>query len=237
MIIILGDSWGLGEWGRDESGHCLTGPGIAQYFSLQDPSRVINLSEGGSSNSLQLEYFKQFLIQFKPFKGDVIYWIVSDPLRCVDSFEEFCSESGTLEYLIQKKITDFISRVNDIVEQYDNINCVRLIGGLCDLNNIDVTEYKKIEMTVPSWCKLLASEYITSPYCTDRLAELGEAVKKYNPKLLEEWQQISTQTLVKRDSFDKLITQQGLSNDGYHPNRYGHKKLRDFLYPKFANKS
>lgn len=234
MIVILGDSWGIGEWGTDpktQESCSLTGPGIGQYCSLH--GKVINLSEGGCSNTDQLEYFKNLLNKFKPDYEDVFYWIVTDPVRCFgnkDKLSQLFHNQPTLEIAIRSALNSFLQNINNVAQQQDiKIN---LIGGMCDLDTVDVTNYSNLTIRVPSWGKLLDNDYASSIFHAQYMAELGKIVKDTRPDLLDEWHLITDLTIKKQNSLTQL-SNNNLSNDSSHPNRYAHRILRDLLYPEY----
>ena len=231
MIIIMGCSWGVGEWGTNNE---LTGPGIGQYFSLH--GKVINLSEGGSSNTRQLNYLKDLLCKFTPGVDDTFYWIITDPVRCYidsDTLDQILSDHTSIKTVIESKLDTVLKEINQVAIDH-NIH-INLIGGLCDLDTVDVSNYKKLTITVPSWGKLLDSAYSSSLYCDDYMEELGTIIRPFGSQVVDEWQQVSDQALQKRASMYRLFDNK-LSNDKYHPNRHAHKILRDFLAPEFHNK-
>jgi hypothetical protein len=236
MIIILGDSWGMGEWGVDPRTKetALTGPGIGQYFSLHD--KVINLSEGGSTNTAQVQWLLELLAKFKPDTGDTFYWIVTDPLRCLKQNNILASKFdnvNSIEQTVRDELDLFFDQINAIgILHKITFN---LIGGRCDLNDINLERFTNLKVIVPSWGQLLDSSYCTSIYCEDYLSDLGKILRKQRPNLIEEWNKISNAALEKRKSIDKL-RQKGFINDQIHPNRYAHIKLRNFLAPEYSHK-
>ena len=237
MIIILGDSWGVGEWGTDPTTQqpcCLTGPGIGQYCSLH--GKVINLSEGGCSNTDQLEYLKELLDKFKPDHNDVFYWIVTDPVRCFankDKLAQLLHDQPTLETAIRSALDSFLHNINSLAQQH-NIK-INLIGGVCDLDTVDMSKYGKLTIAVPSWGKLLDNTYASSIFDAKHLIKLGQIIKDTRPDLLDEWHSITDIAITKENSLAQLHNN-NLSNDSCHPNRYGHKILRDLLYPRYRYK-
>lgn len=227
----MGCSWGVGEWGTNG----LSGPGIGQYFSLH--SKVINLSEGGSSNTRQMNHFKDLLCKFTPGVDDTFYWIITDPVRCyIDSntLDRILSDHNSIETSIKSALDRVFQEMNQVATDH-NIH-INLIGGLCDLDTVDVSNYKKLTIVVPSWGKLLDSTYSSSLYCDDHMEKLGTIIRPFGSQVVNEWQQISDLALQKRDSMYRLFDNKLLSEDKYHPNRHAHKILRDFLAPEFHDK-
>lgn len=236
MIIIMGDSWGMGEWGIDPRSKqaSITGPGIGQYFSLHD--KVINLSEGGSTNTAQTTWLMELLAKYTPDASDSFYWIVTDPLRCLTQqkiLDSKFSNAVTIEQTVRAELDSFFDQINAIGILYKIT--FNLIGGRCDLNDVDLTPYTNLKIAVPSWGQLLDQTYATSIYCEDYLGDLGTVLHKHRPDLLAEWTVISDTALAKRKSIDRLKLK-GFINDEIHPNRYAHIELRNFLAPEYAHK-
>jgi len=237
VIVILGDSWGVGEWGTDPKTQqtcCLTGPGIGQYCSLHD--QVINLSSGGCTNTDQLIHFKNLLEKFTPDHTDVFYWIVTDPVRCFankDRLDQLLHNQQSLETAIRSALDSFLRNINDIAQQH-NIK-INLIGGVCDLDTVNISKYSKLTILVPSWGKLLDNTYASSIFYAKHMIELGQIIKNTRPDLVNEWHSITDTAIKKENSWAQLVDNK-LSDDSFHPNRYGHKILRDLLYPRYRYK-
>ena len=228
MIIITGDSWGVGEWGVDENNqYCLTGPGIGQYFGFHDS--VINLSYAGNDNERSLDTLENLLTQFTPTNKDEFYWIVTDPQRSV-TIDQFLDTRTTLYDQLLESLNNSFIRADKIATAH-NIQ-IKLIGGLCDIEPSWVEQFSNLKLVVPSWGKLINEKYSTYIGFSsgDRWATLGIVIKSRAPHLLEEWMNLADQIKQKSKSISDL---QG-SGFGYHdthPSRYGHRMLRDFLCP------
>jgi hypothetical protein len=227
FVIISGDSWGVGEWGSDSSGVVLTGPGIGQYFSLH--CKVINLSEGGCGNYDSFLYLRTFLKKYKPDKYDIFYFIVTDPTRDPGCFDDL---SQGIEQAVRLQLDSVLKKLNNLANSH-NIQ-INLIGGCCDLDTVDITSYNNLKIIVPSWGKLIDDTYPTSIFWGDGLRSI-DTNKLDRDELKEEWTKIADLTLKKEATFKKWC-QSELSYDGWHPNRYGHRILRDFLCPGYEHK-
>ena len=229
MNIISGDSWGIGEWGDapDTNDTILTGPGIVQYFNLN--RGVVSLSQGGWGNQQSVAYLAEFLNKFKPDLQDVFYFIVTDPCRDPNCFDNL---SCGIEQAIRTTIDEALNKLN-ILAMAHSIR-VNLIGGICDLDTVDISAYKHLTILVPSWGSLLDTEYAPSIFWSDGLRKLGLA-HVAQPELKEEWVNIVDLSIKKRKCFDRW-RETGWSADGAHPSRHGHRVLRDFLFPGFEHK-
>jgi hypothetical protein len=224
MIIILGDSWGVGEWGLDKNEFCLVGPGIGQYISLHDT--VINLSLGSGSNTQSLNRFELLLEKYQLDKSDTVYWIVTDPLRCADDTDLKFSE--TIESKVKFFLDQCLSRANLIGKKHQIV--INLIGGLCDVDDIDISNYKWLNISVPSWGMLIDKNYNSSLYCLSTKWKLiGDLADSSIKK--SEWFNLTKLCKAKRKSMKNIFP-----TDHHHPDRYGHIILRNYLYPEWQHK-
>ena len=222
MIIIMGDSWGVGEWSSDKDrGLCLSGPGIGQLFSLH--GKVINFSQGGANNFEQQQEFERLLAKFKPNNEDLFYWIITDPLRNIAP-NVLLETASSIESAAQELLNSFFNNINFIATSH-NIT-IRLIGGLCDLEPIS---YSNLKVVVPSWCKMINANHTSSIFVDDTILELAPYITAHRPDLKHEWTDIAKTVLDKRQSFDYLESC-GMFQCN-HPTVLAHKLLRDFLSP------
>jgi hypothetical protein len=229
MIIIVGDSWGVGEWGIENNEYSLTGPGLGQYLMLHD--QVVNLSQPGSSNSQALFRLDQFLNSYHCGEHDTFYWIVTDPQREITDVAKISDWDIGLEQKIQNILLELLDQANTIAIKHDiNLN---LIGGLCDLNTDWCNFYSNLNISVPSWTKFINSNHPESILwgCNNQWINLGEFIKQHCPTLLEEWLRLSDLIVKKEKSL--WLT---YKNRDYHPDRSAHIKLRNYLYPEHSNR-
>lgn len=222
MIIIVGDSWGVGEW--DENSN-LGGPGFGQYLMIYD--QVINLSTPGGSNTGSIDRLENFLSKFRTDKQDVVYWIITDPSRCATI--EFFLQSKSLLDAAKSLLHRIFDRANRLAKKY-NIQ-IYLIGGCCDLDNIDTSNWSNLHIKIPSWTRLIDPECNSTLITEHWWVELGESIKKTRPDLLDEWLTISDDILSKYRIWDK-----NFKIDGSHPDRHGHQLLLNHLYPEYQVK-
>jgi len=233
MIIIIGDSWGVGEWGVDENNkYCLTGPGIGQYLSMTEHS-IINLSKPAGSNKSALNSLEGLLKKFTPDSADEFFWIVTDPQRHL-SIDQLLDTSTTLYDQLFDSLRNSFIRADKLAADH-NIT-IKIIGGLCDIEPHWVEPYTNLKLVVPSWGRLLDENYSTyiGWSSAGAWAEAGEEIKKRVPHLLSEWLDIADRIKKKADSIKKL-SGRSFGNNDTHPSRYGHRILKDFLYPMFKN--
>ena len=221
MIVIIGDSWGVGEWDKNCN---LGGPGFGQYLMLHDC--VVNLSVGAGSNTQSLNRLCKFLDKFQSDEYDTFYWIVTCPSRCINISDHLPS-TKSLEQVLLDTLSQSMNRAQHIAQQRDiQIN---LIGGLCDLDNVDIAKFNRLNAKVPSWGSLLYDKYATSFMYPAHWPEIGETIKKSYPYHLQSWNIIADSITAKHRSWQQIFT-----TDGYHPDRKGHQILHNHLYPEWA---
>jgi hypothetical protein len=230
MIVVMGDSWGVGEWGSDRNGNHIIGPSITQLLTLHCQG-TINLCQGGGSNTLCVARLQELLERFCPTPDDVFYWIVTDPVRCVP-VKEFVNTCDTLENKSLNLLDNTFKAANALAAKH-HIK-INLIGGLCDLNNKLVEKYDNLILKVPSWLYLLNENYTPSIFSTsDHWVEVGTLIHTDRPDLKEEFIQIADDISLKQ-KFIKDNPKYFINRDS-HPNRVGHKVLKDFLYPELSH--
>lgn len=231
MIIIIGDSWGVGEWGVDENNkYCLTGPGVGQYLSLVDS--IINLSKPAGNNEGALNSLQRFLKKFTPGADDQFFWIVTDPQRSM-SIDQLLNTPTTLYDQLLDSLKNSFDRANKLATEH-NIK-IKVIGGLCDIEPSWLDSYTNLDLVVPSWGKLIDENYSTYlGWSSNGLwAEAGSEIKNRAPHLLPEWIMLADRIEEKSNCIEKLYGG-GFGIDA-HPSRHGHLILKDFLFPMFKN--
>jgi hypothetical protein len=223
--IIVGDSWAVGEWGFDGtsgSHYNIVGPSFGSYTSKW--YNVINLGRGGNSNRDSLITLESFLNQFTPLDKDSFYFIVTDPLRDLDYKSFLLSIQTTLYQSIMELVIKDLTTLDKIAKQHNIV--VNLIGGLCDLTDLDVAVFTNLKSLIPSWIQIHHAEHVSSVINEEYWAELGKNVKQYRSDLLEEWINLSDvvekqyQLTEKSQYFRKEILT--IETDGCHPNRHSH---------------
>lgn len=223
MIIIIGDSWGVSEWDKKCN---LGGPGFGQYLMLHD--QVINLSLGDGSNTQAITRLENLLNRFRTSVDDRIFWIVTCPSRCASMKYFLESDLGILATSRDLMHKSF-SRMNAIIERH-RIK-IDIIGGYSDLCDEDISLYSNLHISVPSWCRLVDNKFPTSLINPTWWIDFGSEIRANRVDLLQEWTELSDSIIQKQKAMRKIFT-----TDGYHPDRHGHKILRDYFYPEFAYK-
>jgi hypothetical protein len=220
MVIFTGGSWAVGEWKY----HQLTGPGVAYYFGIRSGQPVLNLSLSSIGNIVQIERVQNLLKRYTPDETDQFYWLVHNPLVDVP-FEQFYQGQSSLTDSITNMLHTQLAFANTVATDYKIT--IQLIGASCDLDSVSINQYNHLRTVVPSWGKLLDSEYPSSIFShqTDRLPELHKALQQHRPDLLDEFNLISGQAFSKRRAMV-------LSTDmfhSFHPTSLAHKYLSNHL--------
>lgn len=232
MIIILGDCWAVGAWGKQQNNQSiLAGPGLSQYISLdiaedeidKNQTMTINLSKPNSTNSFQLAALERLLTRFSPDFTDRFLWVVSDPARCITV--EDLKNTESLKKLIENKLLSSLNYANNIAYKFKFK--IELIGGLCDLNSFLNHRFFSLRYTVPSWPQLIDANYIPSLYSNLGSFYLKDIVSELRPDLIDEWNDINEHAKNKYLQFksmkDFIVNNQ--------PNEFAHQMLRNTLFP------
>ena len=230
MKIIVGSSWAIGTF---ERGGKLSGPGIAQYLNLCGP--VVNLSAGATDNNNHLRVLAKFLNNYH-YRGtvsqpteDTYYWIVHSPMYNKETEESrvlICTKDTiNLHDAVLSRLQSILARANDIAKRNNII--INLIGGLCDLDNVDTTPYTSLNPIVPSWGKLCDNSYASSIFSIRGIDDFEKQVLENKPELITQLHEIQAISFKKRRSM--IILKEWF--DANHPTQAAHIKLRDFLYP------
>ena len=229
-ILIIGDSWGVGEWPdpAEKSAYTeyrnMNHYGLAQYLE-EAGHNVVNLSEGGKSNKY-ISWMLKFYLQRVNKNIDLVYIFQTEFYKEL-VLEEF--DTNSFEHLLNQYNSRFLRALSEISQDY-NVK-INLIGGASDTDN-----YPNLESDFPGVkiaCQSLVNLLVNSDPNVSK--PLFSYVIPKN-KLIEF-----------KNKFDDLefildFIDAGLSRgrqiqtnkflfwpDGSHPNRIGHKILFDYL--------
>jgi len=212
-ILIIGDSWGCGEWAMSgPNGYCTVHPGL-EFYLKEHGYDVNNLSQGGYSNSDIFNSLRDHLAINNSY--DVIIWFQTDPLRNLRPYAD------NIE-IFKKNKEDFIlvhdELLNSIYAKFNSLDLpIHCLGGTTKLNLALLEKYPNLHPVIPSiiemfgeaHIKIWPSDWIKNPQI---LKSLSRTLVDYlhsecEPKLSREW----------------------FFPDGRHPNRKAHKKIFEFL--------
>ena len=206
-ILLVGDSWGCGEWNPDSEDYYVTHKGLELYLS--ENHEVVNLSTPAGCN---FEAHKKILDMHKNF--DYVIWIVTEPDRSFQDYNDFYNKPKlTDEYDGSVDMyTNCVQSHNKIINTIKNAcgGKVILIGGLHKLepgNLYDGFLYKT------NWINVLKPNNLKSYYVSNY---------ESNAPLHD--------TNARQEYHNNMINdKKHFWPDGIHPNRYSHKILHDRL--------
>jgi hypothetical protein len=222
MIVIIGDSWGVGEWGVESNqSMVVTGPGITELLNYN--FNVLNLSKPRGSNLLGLDLLDKFLSKYQSDDNDQFYWIVTEPARDTD-VENILGIVG-LEAHLMNALTKALSGADQLAKKH-NIH-IKLIGGWCDIEPNWIDKFSNLEIAVSSWGSIVHETYPKSIFGPTSLNEF-KITKTNNFIQKSEWLNIVAQVDAKIKTWNIGGWQ------AMHPDRYSHRKLRDYLYPMYS---
>jgi hypothetical protein len=239
MIIIVGDSWGCGEWSEAHTvSHC----GLQQYFQ-EHGYQVLNFSRGGASNWESYLILKQVLnsgiidhknsIEIFVFQTEWFRDLAVKPLlKLHQSYNKIDYSVDCYHKNLALDTIDHWSQHLDDLAIKHNVT-VKIIGGCSDTVNKDWVhgKYQNLKVVCQSFTNLVVNG-------TDTVDNPIFGVK-YQPSLVETCRkntqddqlQFLLDAIEAGDSRENLF----LTNsnwfwpNGDHPNRLAHKRLFEFL--------
>lgn len=220
MVIFTGGSWAVGEWKFNK----LSGPGVAHYFNICSGHPVLNLSSSSIGNVAQIEKVQDLLKRYTTDGTDQFYWLVHNPLVDIP-VEQIYQGQASLVDSITNILHTQLAFANTVATEYKIT--IQLIGASCDLDSIEIGQYNHLRTVVPSWGKLLDSEFPSSIFShqTDRLPDLHKALKQHRPELLDEFDLIRGQAFSKRRAMVASIDM----FHSFHPTSLAHEYLSNHL--------
>lgn len=226
MILVAGDSWGVGEW--SDPTKVLHG-GLAQYFN-EAGIPTVNLSHGGISNLDIVNRISLYMDRNQNLKVDKIYVFQTEYDR--DHKHWYLHDDNDWEDIEHCWIERFYHHLSNIAIKYNTK--IYLIGGAGDTIWFDdmPTDYPGCYIACQSMTNLLCYHYprATEPvhsWYSSRSVEFLKELKHRNPKNLEK-------VLNKIDlgyQREALVRENPrfFYPDGVHPNRHGHLALYNYL--------
>jgi hypothetical protein len=263
-ILIVGDSWGRGEWGRipkaevwinyynklkgvdwpecpvfgfhtqlpqwvqDELASAgfdiktfgyangyptVTHTGLQQYFEDAGHS-VTNVSREGESISYAIAQLKQQPLD----EYDHVVWFQTDPIRNLAPYTDFVERFTTIDSLLSYQLETLQQSYAELNSLGKQIHC---LGGCSKLDINLISEFTNLRPVIESIPEFLLPHYIHpiiifSNWYTlvDRQFDIDSLTKLVDLKKIQ----------------DSLVDEREFFwPDGYHPNRYGLKKVFDYL--------
>lgn len=230
--VIIGDSWGAGEWPEKDLPPYYEMPhrGLAQYLE-EDGNTVYNLSQGGDANLPQVANLNHICERvFVPakIKIDKVFAFKTEYTRDIEVFEENNINNITTVCELESWCNSFYyTRLSEFSIQY-NIPVV-LIGGCADTIWIDKfsEEYPGVTIACQSMTNLL----------TNNNPRIGNPAFVTNAGTIFSKEVISMDKAGVTNTIGKAIERQDQWRsrrdlfwpDGVHPNRHGHLVLYNYL--------
>ena len=204
-ILIIGDSWGCGEWSSDNP-YRVTHTGLEQYLT-DCGCNVTNLSKPGGSNKDMIRVLEATISVYNPH---FVFWFQTDPMRDIRPYsqETFPKSSSELIERGRELLETTYAELNDIGIK---IHCM---GGVTNLEK-SIEKYPNLIPIIPSIIQMFngpnvdfwISDWINSPDIRlddDFLLELENHPIHILPK---EW----------------------FFPDGVHPNREAHRRIFEYI--------
>ena len=219
-IIIVGDSWGRGEW-KDG---VITHRGLEQFL-LEDNYSVSNYSQPGADSNLIINQIPQSLsdkdllvIFATDFQRGQIDWNV----QADESLEKFLIHRNTQKQIFLKALEQRLRKQKA---------SVLLLGCLGVLDPIDKIKYKNIEIIHNYVQWLLPNNKYVSEY--------KFYTKDYNFHLLynlfrhNKNNELMSTILEQSTLWQTKIADKNIFLDSAHPNRDCHNKLYKYIKEKY----
>jgi len=211
-ILIVGDSWGCGEWDLQGDQYLVTHKGLEHFLSKEH--LVQNSSEPSESNIIAVDIIKKYHKNF-----DTIIWVVTQPSRDFERFNYFYGRSREI-FLIADNNQPFIEQCKTAI-----YNRIEEVHSLCGTKVIMVGGFHKIDQEyhagfkkVINWVDLLNGLHLKTYYIGPQIYK--EVYFPINFKVDDDDNE-------KRQQFNNHMysTREFFYPDGVHPNRKGHEIL------------
>jgi hypothetical protein len=246
-ILIVGDSWGVGEWDGNPSQDRIWQVPVShsglQHFLTEHDQKVINLSRPGNSNS------EMWHTCIASLTNNLT---LQESIRCIIIFQtewtrDVCEHWHIAEvedYGVEQLKSRWISRMYLRLSQ---LSCkynlpVYVIGGCSD--TLWLSEFSQyypgVTIVCQSFTNLLLNNNhrIVNPIMISMHTRILESISKLKAQQLSlADKKFITQEI--EQSFIRAATWENNPDwfypDGYHPNKAGHKKLFDHLCSTVPN--
>jgi lysophospholipase L1-like esterase len=230
-IVIVGDSWGCGEWNFPNKNPRILHPGIEWHFS-NSGFKVKNLSKGGSSNSESIDRLCEYLKTDGTNK--LIFLIKTDTLRDLRPYTNLTDIINASDGIFNLIDTLSIQLYNHLEELSKEFNTkIFIIGGLSTLSMKDFSIDNSVIPIVPSWIKLLLNYINISDH--DSYIDTYHGISEWSigniniSKLKHEIREKVIDELYEITTWQDIYKEYIFHPDGVHPNQEGHKVLFDYI--------
>ena len=233
-IMIMGDSWALGEWGgRDTAqGYRVLHPGTEQY--LRSAGHIVrSVANGGSSNWAQVDRMSpHHAYQQSPHSPhsahdtEVIIWFLTDPLRDCASLQCQIPEAWQEYWSLQDRLMR--ASLADMARLYPGRR-ILLVGGVAAVPAWVSREFPQFHVVVTSllhWLIPQAPRWLLTALC--RAWRYGDCDRR----LLDHWERCEMQGANfgwRAEHRTDSAEHRWFWPDGAHPNRLAHRRLTEEL--------
>jgi lysophospholipase L1-like esterase len=214
-IHIAGDSWGVGEWVREEHDCRGRSDNVShrglEYFLTQQGHTVFNYSAGGLSNIRSAE-----TLSIRP-QADYVFWFQTDPMRdfYLDAKKWSFTTYDTLIDASDELLGAAYKSLNDIGVK---IYC---IGGLSKLNLELLAKYPNLVPLIPSVMEFLVPGFAAPAVIYSKWTRWFDSRKHlFSVNDLDRITLEMVKITGLRKDYPELFWP-----DGVHPNREGHRLL------------
>lgn len=205
-ILIVGDSWGCGEWSNDIYPHRVTHLGL-EYYLRKYGCKVSNLSEPGAANKRIVEILKEIVKIQKP---DYIFWFQSDPIRDLRPYDQVTFPQSISELLhLGERL------LNKTYVELNNLGCkIYCIGGVTKLHK-SIDHYDNLIPLIDSIIEMF--DGIDSGFWISEWIQVKHLT--FKDSFLTQLENHMQNTLPKEYFYP----------DGNHPNRKAHLKIFEYI--------
>ena len=150
LIVIIGDSWGCGEWGLKDGLYRVVHGGLEQYL-IDAGYQVKNLSGSSKQNEESVEFLENYLESNSA--PTAVFWFVTCPLRT--STHRIYNDPYEFGIFQLTATFDYLDR---LAKKYHTK--IYALGGLCDLpEKIVQHRYDNISVVIPSISSLIIDNF------------------------------------------------------------------------------
>ena len=223
-ILISGDSWGCGEWGKDSNNkYKVLHRGLEDYL-INDKHIVKNISVAGGSISDTIQNLKKNNIN----EYDFVIFFQTDPLRNLRPYHKIYEKFLSFNDII--KIQDEI--LDDSYNLLDNIGIkIYCIGGCSKINIDKIKNYNNLILVLPAITEFLLPEYNHPLVWASDIIHRDDILRKLNYNVVID---ISEEKRKQDMLFNKEYAHY-FGTDGRHPNRLGHYRIYEYFKDNILN--
>lgn len=205
-IVILGDSWGCGEWSAKSDPYRVTHRGLELYLN-ECGCNVTNLSKAGGSNKEMVEVLHRTLHIYDP---KFIFWFQTDPMRDLRPYNQ-----ATFPKSISEVIELSGQLLNDTYADLNRLGVkIHCMGGTSKLQK-SIENYPNLIPLIPSIIEMFGGPeidfWISDWINADDL--------RFSDEFLQELENHPQHILPKEWFFP----------DGVHANREAHRKIFELI--------